>query len=143
MFKRILIIGALGCHCALRCAPTPAHRPGRGRPGGCPGTGLGCTRHTRVLAVRACFDCHSSETVWPWYSKIAPASWLLSKDVTEARNVFSFSSWKSGDISPERAARVVREREMPPSRYLMLHPEARLADAEIEALALGFLQSLK
>ena len=98
---------------------------------------------TRALAARACFDCHSSETVWPWYSKIAPASWLLSRDVIEARDVFSFSNWKSGDVSPERAARVVREGEMPPSRYLMLHPEARLTDAEIEALAQGLLQSLK
>ena len=104
---------------------------------------MGCTRHASLLAVRACFDCHSSETVWPWYSKIAPASWLLARDVSEARNVFNFSAWKSGDISPERAARVVSEREMPPSRDLMLHPEARFTDAEIEALALGFLQSLK
>ena len=142
MFKRILIIGALAAIALFvvlqllpigraEADPAVVQEPVWDAPA------------TRALAVRACFDCHSSETVWPWYSKIAPASWLLSKDVTEARNVFSFSAWTSGDISPERAARVVREREMPPSRYLMLHPEARLADAEIEALALGFLQSLK
>ena len=142
MFKRILIIGALvalAIFVVLQVLPI-------GRAEAEPGVvrePAWDAPATRALAVRACFDCHSSETVWPWYSKIAPASWLLAKDVSEARNVFNFSAWKSGDISPERAARVVREREMPPSRYLMLHPEARFTDAEIEALALGFLQSLK
>jgi mono/diheme cytochrome c family protein len=142
MFKRIIIFGGLAAIALFvvlqllpigRAEANPAvvHEPAWDAP------------TTRELAARACFDCHSSETVWPWYSKIAPASWLLSRDATEARDVFSFSSWKSGDVSPERAARVVREGEMPPSRYLMLHPEARLTDAEIEALAQGLLQSLK
>jgi mono/diheme cytochrome c family protein len=98
---------------------------------------------TRALAQRACFDCHSNETVWPWYSNIAPASWLLASDTTEARGVYNFSDWHSGDVSPEMAARAVRERIMPPSRYLMLHPEARLTDAEIEQLAQGLQDSLK
>jgi hypothetical protein len=98
---------------------------------------------TRELAVRACFDCHSSETRWPWYSNVAPGSWLLAMDVANAREHYNFSDWHAGDVSAERAAKVVREQRMPPARYLMLHPEARLTDAEREQLALGFLNSLK
>ena len=98
---------------------------------------------TRELASRACFDCHSSETVWPWYSTIAPASWLLAMDTAGARDHFNLSDWHPGDMTPERMAKMVREHRMPPARYLMLHPEARLTDAEREQLAMGFLNSLK
>jgi hypothetical protein len=49
------------------------------------------TMQTRPLAKRACFDCHSNETVWPWYSNIAPASWLIYRDVAEGREHFNFS----------------------------------------------------
>ena len=142
MFKRIVMIGVLAAVALFvviqllpigRAEANPAvvREPAWDAPA------------TRALAVRACYDCHSSETVWPWYSKIAPASWLLTQDVIEARDAFSFSDWTPGDMRPEKAARIVRERGMPPSRYLMLHPEARLTDAEIEKLAVGLQQSLK
>ena len=49
---------------------------------------------TRAIAKKACFDCHSNETVWPWYTSIAPGSWLIYKDVVEGRDEFNFSNWQ-------------------------------------------------
>ncbi len=98
---------------------------------------------TRDLAKHACFDCHSSEVVWPWYSNIAPVAWLVAHDVEEARAEFSFSDWRTGLVRIEKVARVVRERNMPPGQYLLMHPTARLIDTEIEQLAQGLLKSLQ
>ncbi len=50
---------------------------------------------TRALAVRACFDCHSNETTWPWYSNVAPVSWLIQRDVDEGRRRLNFSEWNT------------------------------------------------
>jgi mono/diheme cytochrome c family protein len=97
---------------------------------------------TLALAKRACFDCHSSETVWPWYSSIAPGSWLIYKDVVDGRAEYSFSNW---DAEPKRArklAEVVNEGTMPPPQYLLLHPEARLSPAEKQQLVAGFQKSV-
>jgi len=86
---------------------------------------------------RACYDCHSNETRWPWYAWIAPASWLVVHDVNEARAEMNFSAWTS---IPERKRRkllgeiveVLEEDAMPLWYYLLLHPGARL-DAADEA----------
>ncbi len=51
---------------------------------------------TRALAQRACFDCHSNETEWPWYSHVAPVSWLVQRDVEEGREKVNFSTWGQG-----------------------------------------------
>lgn len=94
---------------------------------------------TRELTQRACFDCHSNETVWPWYSNIAPVSWLTQHDTDEGRTVVNFSDWGKGREG-ERAGElgeVVSEGEMPPAVYLITHPEARLTAGEKEALARG------
>jgi cytochrome c551/c552 len=98
---------------------------------------------TRALAERACLDCHSNQTVWPWYSNIAPASWLLAMDTSEARDHMNFSDWGSRPRSAEEIARQLERGSMPPSRYLALHPEARLSDAEIAKLIAGFRASIK
>lgn len=91
-----------------------------------------------VLAVlrRACYDCHSNETVWPWYSHVAPMSWLVAKDVREGREEMNFSTW--GSMSAKRQAKKMHEcweevedEEMPLWFYLPLHPEARLSDADM------------
>lgn len=84
---------------------------------------------------RSCFDCHSNETRWPWYSTVAPVSWLLVSDVNEARHEMNFSSWKD----PKRELRKemceqVREGEMPLWFYIPLHPDARLSEADIRIL---------
>src|SRR5215831_3235209 len=55
---------------------------------------------TRELAKRACFDCHSNETVWPWYSRVAPVSWLTQRDVNGGRRHVNFSEWNK----PQRHA---------------------------------------
>ena len=89
----------------------------------------------REVIERACYDCHSHETRWPWYAQLAPASWLLAYDVAEAREHMNFSDWKQYDEDEQRdlveeAWEEVEEGEMPPWFYLPLHPEARLSDAE-------------
>jgi hypothetical protein len=97
---------------------------------------------TRSLAKRACFDCHSNETVWPWYSNIAPVSWLIEQDVIEGRRVVNFSTWDRPQGEAGEAWEVVQSGWMPPSSYLKLHPEARLSADEKSTLADGLRQSL-
>jgi mono/diheme cytochrome c family protein len=104
---------------------------------------------TRELARRACFDCHSNETVWPWYTNIAPLSWLTQRDVNEGRSQLNFSEWGSqmnaeGEhTSPNEIAAIVQSGEMPPGLYLLIHPTARLSPDEIDALAGGLVKSLQ
>ncbi len=91
---------------------------------------------TRALAERACFDCHSNDTVWPWYSNVAPVSWLVQHDVDEGRQFINFSDWiNSGDV--DELSEMVTRGEMPPFQYFPMHPEAKLTDAERAALADG------
>ena len=107
---------------------------------------------TRVLAQRACFDCHSNETTWPWYSNIAPVSWVVLRDVEEGRSVIDFSEWSANlSLRTERGSRgsvgqavgeAVVSGEMPPGQYLILHPNADLSQAERQQLAQGFQQTL-
>ena len=93
---------------------------------------------TRELAVRACFDCHSNETTWPWYSNIAPASWLVQRDVDEGRARANWSEWGSNpDDESSESAETVSDGSMPTPAYALLHTEARLSDEEIDALIAG------
>jgi mono/diheme cytochrome c family protein len=85
---------------------------------------------TRELFSRTCIDCHSNQTEWPWYSFVAPASWLVSRDVEEGRSHFNVSEWDRDKNHGDEAAKMVRNAEMPPWFYLPAHPEARLSDAE-------------
>lgn len=98
---------------------------------------------TRQLAQRACFDCHSNETVWPWYSNLAPMSWLIQNHVDEGRRRLNFSTWdQQRPREPEEIAEVILEGEMPLPNYLPLHPEARLSAAERQALAQGLMNTV-
>lgn len=98
---------------------------------------------TRALAQRACFDCHSNETVWPAYTSIAPGSWLIQRDVDEGREKMNFSEWgQDGSMDYDEIEEVVMEGEMPPFQYLIIHGEARLTQAEKAQLLDGFRQSL-
>ncbi len=90
---------------------------------------------TRELAVRACYDCHSNETIWPWYSSVAPISWLLQNHVEEGRALLNFSEWDRPQRGMREAAEAVAEGEMPPGYYRLLHKAARLSAAEAAALA--------
>lgn len=92
---------------------------------------------TRALAVRACFDCHSNETKWPWYSRIAPVSWLVQHDVDEGRETMNFSRWDLAYEDATESAEAVLQGEMPMAVYVPLHPSARLSPEEKRALADG------
>lgn len=101
---------------------------------------------TRNLAKQACFDCHSNETVWPWYSRIAPISWLVYHDVAEGREEMNFSDWQGGAGKAENPQKVAKEVEsggMPPIQYRINHPEARLDDNTRKALIDGLTATMK
>jgi hypothetical protein len=98
---------------------------------------------TRALAERACFNCHSNETVWPIYGRIAPISWLVTFDALAGRSALNFSEWDSSREGGRirESAEVVAEGEMPPGQYLLLHPEARLSASERQQLITGLQAS--
>ena len=92
-----------------------------------------------VLLRRACYDCHSNETVWPWYTHVAPVSWLLARDVREARRELNFSTWNVYTTEKKtkklkETAKEVAEGEMPPWLYVMVHRRAALSPADAERL---------
>lgn len=99
---------------------------------------------TRELAVVACFDCHSNETVWPWYSRVAPVSWLVTRDTNEGREELNFSEWgtRREQADGEDASEAVLDRSMPMRIYLVTHVEARLDEAQRETLAAGLLRTV-
>ena len=93
---------------------------------------------TRTLFMRACGDCHSHETKWPWYSNIAPVSWLVYHDVVEGREHFNISAWGHQKKNEgDEAAEELEEGEMPLKPYLLAHPEARLNKQEKALLIEG------
>ena len=90
---------------------------------------------TLALVQRACQNCHSQNTEWPWYSHVAPVSWLLARDVQQARLRMNLSQWQHYSTDDRlrllsAVGSAARNRAMPPERYLLLHPEARLGDGE-------------
>jgi len=89
---------------------------------------------------RACYDCHSHETTWPWYSYVAPVSWLVARDVHEGRRHMDFSTWAdySSALRLKKLAGIstmVQEGEMPPWFYLPMHANARLSPDDVSELA--------
>lgn len=98
------------------------------------------TPATRSLAAKACFDCHSNLTTWPWYSNVAPVSWLVQRDVDGGRSQFNFSEWtKPQDVSIGDAVDAIRGGSMPPAIYRLMHPTARLSGTENDALIKGLV----
>jgi hypothetical protein len=93
----------------------------------------------RATLRRACYDCHSNETRWPWYARVPPASWLVARDVNEGRGEVNFSGW--GGYTAARQARKLQEAcelvekgEMPLGIYLAVHREARLAPGDVREI---------
>lgn len=87
------------------------------------------------LLRAACYDCHSDETVWPWYAHVAPSSWFLTKHVDEGRRHLNFSDWgnypsSKADHKLEEVIEYVEDGKMPLSSYTPLHPEAKLSDEQ-------------
>ncbi|NQV42051.1 MAG: heme-binding domain-containing protein [Candidatus Marinimicrobia bacterium] len=93
----------------------------------------------KLILKNSCYDCHSNETEWPWYSRIAPGSFLITRDVVEGRKHLNFSefadmdAFDSTDIADD-ILEVLEEGEMPILPYLLLHPNASLSDSQIESL---------
>jgi len=101
----------------------------------------------RILR-RSCYDCHSNETRWPWYARVAPVSWLISSDVAEGRREVNFSAWSQ--FTGGRLARKfkeiveqVEENKMPQWYYVLLHPEAKLEPREKEIILNWAKQALR
>ena len=93
-----------------------------------------------AMLKTSCFDCHSDETRWPWYSHIAPISWLVVGDVNEGRKHINFSEWPYDDI--ERTAKRLEDMseqiqwgDMPMKKYTLIHVDARLSAAQRKQLA--------
>jgi hypothetical protein len=97
---------------------------------------------TRALAVRACFDCHSNQTAWPWYTNIAPVSWLTQRHVDEGRAKLNLSTWGTGRQETENLSRQISSGAMPPWDYLLMHPDARLSYDEKAQLINGLQATL-
>lgn len=104
------------------------------------------TAETAALAERACFDCHSHDTRWPWYTDIVPVSSLLEHDVEQGRAVYNFADWAGNCCTNEqieRMAAIVGRKQMPPPYYVLLHPEARLTDEERGKLVYGLIATME
>jgi hypothetical protein len=92
---------------------------------------------TRALAVRACYDCHSNETSWPWYSNVAPMSWLVQYDVDQGRRELNYSEFDRPQGEARDSAETVQNGSMPPGFYTWLHSDAALTPAERDELIRG------
>ena len=96
------------------------------------------TETVRILQ-RSCQNCHSQNTDWPWYSYIAPVSWLIEKDVHQARSHMNLSGWGQYSLDEKQdllahLAAAVRSRQMPPPRYTLMHRSAKLSEPERERI---------
>ena len=112
---------------------------------------------TEALVKGACYDCHSNETRWPWYAKIAPASWVVWYDVTQARKHLNFTEWDrfthaeyvdpNNPFPPktltERIAQVLTSGRMPLGIYRIAHRPARLTSGQRDALLAGLIRTVK
>jgi hypothetical protein len=101
---------------------------------------------TADMVKVACMDCHSNETIWPWYSNIAPASWLLQADVDEGRSRFNMSKWPTSPVAQQglvdEMVRVIQDGRMPPFQYLIIHKDASFSAAEKAQLIQGLQSSV-
>lgn len=93
----------------------------------------------KALLERSCRDCHSNETRWPWYSYVAPASFLVVGDTNHGREHFNFSEWTSYPSDEQdkflgAMCNLTQRRRMPQPQYLLIHRDATLSDADIKAL---------
>lgn len=92
-----------------------------------------------ALLVRSCRDCHSNETRWPWYTNVAPTSWLVVKDVEQGRDRFNFSEWTSYPSDDQdkflgAMCKLTQRGRMPKPPYLWIHRDARLSQADVTTL---------
>ncbi len=133
------LLSRVGLIAVLLFAAIQLYRPDRSNPPFDPAqaleTGGRAPADVTAILERSCYDCHSSRTRWPWYSNIAPMSWLIADDVSEARKKMDFSRWTT--YPPKLMSRKltgindeVMKGDMPLKQYLMLHSDAKLTDSD-------------
>lgn len=93
-------------------------------------------RRAESILRRSCFDCHSNETRWPWYSGIAPMSWQVVGHVDHGRSHLNFSAWNKSQSAKliQDICEEVENGEMPIRSYLLMHPHSKLSAGDLEAL---------
>jgi mono/diheme cytochrome c family protein len=100
------------------------------------------TPATRALAQDGCFACHSNLTSWPWYTSVAPVSWLTQHDVEDGRAKLNFSEWqRPQEADLQDVVEAISGKGMPPLQYRAIHSEARLTDAQRQELEQGITAS--
>ncbi len=138
MSYRKLLLGALGLAVAIQFV-----RPARTNPPVDPLKTVDATAQVpadvSATLERSCNDCHSNTTVWPWYSNVAPASWLLVNHVNDGRRHLSLSTWGDYPAKTKRdkldhICEHVKEGEMPMSSYVQIHTKAALSPADVQAI---------
>lgn len=107
---------------------------------------LGTANEMPAILDRACGDCHSNNTVWPWYTEVAPVSWAMAYAVKEGRRAVNFSEWTAYPAERQRQLLVascqdVSGGKMPGSAWIWLHPEARLSAQDIETICVAARQT--
>jgi hypothetical protein len=107
-----------------------------------------CPAGVKTILKTSCYDCHSHETTWPWYSKVAPVSWFIASDAKEGRRKLNFSAWNS--YSPEKQSVLIsdmieqiKENEMPPAPYTWMHSGSELTQDEMKTLESWAAQNKK
>jgi hypothetical protein len=93
----------------------------------------------KAILDRSCKDCHSDETAWPWYTRIAPASWLLASHVRDAREQMNLSEWGAMNADAAKdvlveVCRKVKKGKMPLASYTLIHREAALSPSDVVTL---------
>lgn len=137
------LLKGIGCAVVVLAAGIQLVRPARTNPGTDESRALFARAQIPPQAAavlqRACRDCHSNNTRWPWYSQVAPVSWFVIEHVNHGRSHFNYSDWAQYD--GEAAARLIknscdlaRQGEMPLPSYVRMHGETRLTPADVEAL---------
>ena len=130
-FKRsYLLIGLITLFLVIQLIPVD-----RDNPASDPKMEIRAPQEVLAMLKNSCYDCHSNQTNWPFYSYIAPVSWLVSRDVKKGRRNLNFSEW--GKLSPEDKNKARKEMieeiskdEMPLPIYLIMHSEAKLNDEQ-------------
>ena len=133
MVKRILLI------LVVLLVVAQFIRPARTNPPIDPAHELQAPQPAASILQRSCIDCHSNRTVWPWYSQVAPVSWLLARDVKNGRKEMNFSEWTTFTRRRQanklkQACEQVEQHEMPLWFYVPLHPKSKLTDADRKVL---------
>lgn len=100
---------------------------------------LHVTPEVGAIISRSCYDCHSQQTRMPWYSRVAPMSWLLAEHVRDGRHAMDFSDWaaydaEEQDLLLQNTCRVVKRGAMPIPSYLYMHRDAKLSDRDVQTL---------